>query len=81
MATKILDNIGDYKWFMSRVGISTGTIATMANQNLFWNDRSVFVGHDLPVNLKGGDTLKSLEKSFGTKALDDGLIAAFNLKY
>lgn len=79
-ATKIIENESDYKWLMSRVGITGETIEAMASEKLAWNDRSLFIGHNLPSNLKSGDTLDSLTKSLGNKGLDQGLVSIFNLE-
>ena len=79
-ATKIIENESDYKWLMSRVGITGETIEAMASEKLAWNDRSLFIGHNLPSNLKSGDTLDSLTKSLGNKGLDQGLLSLFNLE-
>jgi flagellar biosynthesis GTPase FlhF len=79
-ATKIIENESDYKWLMSRVGITGETIEAMASEKLAWNDRSLFIGHNVPSNLKSGDTLASLAKSLGNKDLDQGLVSIFNLE-
>ena len=80
LATRIIENENDYKWLMSRVGIKGDIIEAMVSETLAWNDRSLFIGHNVPSNLKSGDTLASLAKSLGNKDLDQGLVSIFNLE-
>ncbi len=80
LATRIIENENDYKWLMSRVGIKGDIIEAMVSETLAWNDRSLFIGHNVPSNLKSGDTLASLAKSLGNKDLDQGLLSLFNLE-
>lgn len=79
-ASRILEKIDDYKWLMSRVGIDEKVIATMASPDLIWNDRSVFLSGDVPEYLRGGNTLSSMQKSFGVEKLDKALVSVFNLE-
>ncbi|MDC0864824.1 AAA family ATPase, partial [Rickettsiaceae bacterium] len=81
LADEIFKDSGGYKWLMSKVGMKEEFLEAMTSSSVIsWNDRSDFLGSDLPKNLRAGDTLTSLAKAFGAKELDKGLASVFNLE-
>jgi len=81
IADEIFKDSGGYKWLMSKVGMKEEFLEAMTSSSgLLWNDRATFLGHEVPSNLRVGDTLTSLTKAFGAKELDKGLASVFNLE-
>ena len=52
LASNIMDNVAEYHWLMSRVGIAEDTIFFMSDKTpLLWNDRAEFLGEGVPFAL------------------------------
>ena len=81
LADEIFKGLKDYKWLMSKVGMGEDSLEAMTSSGtISWNDRSEFLGGDVPQNLRAGDALAALSKAFGVKELDRGLASVFNLE-